>query len=164
MHCRGRGPKKGLFNAGNAGHFITGRELYRSIALSLSEFEITNLLLKPLITDHSLITPCSVQGTEDYTEYGSRTLLRNLCEFVPDYTASGHYFSSHKYRPLNSVGQLEQEEEQNKKKKKEKKEVKLWEWELEKEGKRNSRENITEFPPSRRLSLISILILSSQLL
>jgi hypothetical protein len=109
--------------------------MYRSIALSLSDFEITNLLLKPLITNHSLITPCSVYGTEDYTEDGSRTLLRNFCEFVPDYTASGHYFSSHKYAPLNSVGQLEQEEEQNKKKKKKKKEVKQWEWELEKERK-----------------------------
>jgi hypothetical protein len=91
-------------------------------------------------------------------------LLRNFCEFVPDYTVSGHYLSSHKYRPLNYVGQLEQEEEQNKKKKKKKKEVKLWEWELEKEGKGNSRENVIEFPPSRLLSLISILILSSQLL
>jgi len=72
---------------------------------------------------------------------------------------------SRKYTPLNSVGQLEQEEEQNKnKKKKKKKEVKQWKWELEKEGKGNSREKIIKFPPSRRLSLISTLILSSQLL
>ena len=140
--------------------------MYRSIALSLSHFEITNLLLKPLITDHSLISACSVEGTEDYTEYGRRTLLRKFCEILSDYTASGHYFSSHKYEytPLNSAGQLEQEEEQKKKKKNKKKEVKQWEWELEKEGKGNSREKIIEFLPSHRPSLISILILSSQLL
>jgi len=53
---------------------------------------------------------------------------------------------------------------ENQTKAKKKKEMNQWEWKPEKERKGKSREKIIEFPPSHRLSLISVLILSSQVL
>ena len=69
----------------------------------------------------SLITPCSVQRTQDYNEYSSSMSLRNFCEFIPDYMASGHYLflvtqiQAFKFcRPTITGGRSEQDEEKEK--------------------------------------------------